>query len=56
MAVSVEVLRSWLETLDSNSDVWINENGLTLQNKGERYEAHIEVGGVRDEDKVCGGL
>jgi hypothetical protein len=49
MAVSVEVLRSWLETLDSDSDVWVDEDGLTLQNKGEKYEAYIEIGGVRDE-------
>lgn len=49
MAVSVEVLRSWLETLDSDSDVWVDEDGLTLQNKGEKYEAYIEIGGIRDE-------
>jgi len=50
MAVTVEVLRSWLETLDSNSDVWVGEDGLTLNNKGDNYEAYIEVGGQRDED------
>lgn len=50
MAVTVEVLMSWLETLDSNSDVWVGENGITLENKGENYTAYIEVGGERDAD------
>lgn len=50
MAVTVETLRSWLETLDANSDVWIDEDGMVLRNKGSNYEAYIEVGGERDED------
>ncbi len=50
MAITVETLRSWLETLDSNSDVWVDEDGLTLNSKGKNYEAYIEVGGKRDED------
>lgn len=50
MAVTVDTLRSWLETLDGNSDVWIDEGGLTLKNIGQNYEAYIEVGGKRDDD------
>lgn len=50
MAIKVETLRNWLETLDANSDVWIDEDGIVLKNKGKWIEAYIEVGGERDED------
>lgn len=53
MAVTVGTLRSWLETLDDNSDVWVDESGIVLVNKGNNYEAYIEVGGERDTMRSC---
>ena len=50
MAIKVEQLKLWLETLDRDSLVWVDEGGLTLQNIGNGYEAYIEVGGKRDDD------
>ena len=47
MAIKVEELKRWLETLDRDSLVWVDEGGLTLENIGDGYEAYLEVGGKK---------
>lgn len=48
MAISVSELKRWLETLEDSSLVWIEEGGIALANKGDNYEAYLEVGGEAD--------
>lgn len=50
MAITVETLRNWLETLDGDSDVWVD--GTVLRNKGENYEAYVEIGEERDDGQM----
>ncbi len=47
MTISVKELIEWLETLDENDGVFINEDGLTLQSIDEP-DAYVEVGGEDD--------
>lgn len=56
--ISVTELKEWLETLDPNSDVAIDDGGLNLENHnsstGPDGEAYIEIGGIplpEDETK-----
>lgn len=54
MMTKKEVLE-WLETLDDDSGVAIDEGGLCLveiDENGEETESYIEVGGIPDEEDM----
>jgi hypothetical protein len=50
MSVSVTELRRWLFTLPIDSEVGIDEGGLTLCVVGEE-RVYFEVGGMPEEDE-----
>ena len=47
--ISVTELKRWLETLENDDSVYVDEGGLTLCSEGDP-EAYLEVGGERDDD------
>lgn len=50
MSVSVELLKHWLNTLNKNDSVGIDEDGLTLHSI-EDYNVYHEVGGIEEEEE-----
>jgi hypothetical protein len=49
MTIKVKDLIEWLETLDLNDMVYVDEDGLALCSELEP-EAYIEIGGEADEE------
>lgn len=47
MSINVGQLMSWLNSLDKNDEVWIDDGGLTLINQ---HGCYLEVGGRSDDD------
>jgi hypothetical protein len=45
MAMSIQELRTWLDTLEAGAQVAIDEGGLSLVQVGTEGDVYIEVGG-----------
>lgn len=45
MSIPVKELKEWLDTLDSEDSVFIDEDGLTMCSENES-KAYIEIGGT----------
>lgn len=51
MAMKVSEIQDWLNTLDEDDVVGIDESGLTLVSASDP-EAFLEVGGMPEEDDL----
>ena len=47
MSISVDELYDWLDTLDEETEVFIDEDGLSLGNTTD--DSYLEVGGESEE-------
>ena len=50
MAMTVQEIREWLDTLSDEDEVGVDDTGLTLRVVGD-LDSYCEVGGLPEEDK-----
>ena len=49
MAISVEELKQWINTLPNEVNIGVDEGGLVLRVEGDP-NPYLEIGGLTDED------
>ncbi|NBT75143.1 hypothetical protein EBZ80_18305 [bacterium] len=53
--ISRAELKSWLNALPENADVYIDDDGLSLACNTQNLDAYIEVGGKPDDEETTDG-